>query len=241
MRTKPTLVKLTLGPVLAMALWFSACSEQGTPAEQLLGPDQASFAKGGEGKAKGKGPKVKVKKGGSSEGYQLLTGVLPDRKDAHASEFIGPRGGELKASGHKLVVPAGAVNRPTEFSLRVFRKVVNENGPGVADNETVVGVDLRAVVYDTIVSVNEDGVEEIKIVETDVGPNGFLVPVHLSLTYDWAKSVPDEGALRILWVKRDGMAEVTPGSVDSSGKRVNASLWHFSDYAIGFPDTEETL
>ncbi|MBW3630492.1 MAG: hypothetical protein KY464_14500 [Gemmatimonadetes bacterium] len=221
---------------LALTLVVYGCDSVSDPTSALVGPGDAAFGRGGKSeKAEGKQVKVRGKKG-EAAAYTLLTGVLPERKDVHAVKLIGPKGGELKASGHKLVVPAGAVDRPTEFSLKVFKQVVDGGAPGNADNETVVGVDLKAVVYDTVLVIGDDGEESIKVTKTDVGPRGFLVPVQLSLTYAWAKNVREGAALSVAWLKKDGTAELVASRVDSSSKQVVASLHHFSPYAILFPD-----
>lgn len=99
MRLKHTLVKLTLAPVLAMALLAGACSEQGGQTSQLMGPEHASFAKGG------------VRR------LQKLDVTNP--APLHATAEFGPSGGVLQAGSYFLAVPGGAVKQKTTFTMDI--------------------------------------------------------------------------------------------------------------------------
>lgn len=121
------------------------------------------------------------------------------------SRVIGAEGGSLAHGGHRLDVPAGAVSRPTLFTMRLL-----EGG--------FVEVDLHA-------SVTRSGRTE------DVGEHGFLKPVALQLSYA-AAAVDDPARLRIVWVKNDGALEPLPSAVDPTSHAVTALLEHFSAYAL---------
>lgn len=216
--------RLSLVPVLAMALALGAC-DRGAAPERLLGPDVLAAAKGGakteKVKKEKKQKKVKVKKkNGKVVELNLATGYLPDLRDVYAKAEIGAEGGSLSASGHRLVVPAGAVDAPTTFKMRQYKKAL-------ADGTVVIAVELRAV------RTLADGTE------LDVGEQGFAVPLELSLTYTWSDNVDDSnaGSTSIVWLKSDTEAEEVDPTVDhdTAGDRVEIDLWHFSDYALIWP------
>ena len=225
------LLKASLIPVLAMALWAGACSDQASP-EQLLGPEQAAFARGGKDKDSAdaekkvkrekKGRKVKGKgRDGRYAEYQVATGRLPE-DTLFSKKVIGPRGGTLKAAGHEIIVPAGAVNGETLFSIKQFRKVVDSDGT------VEIAVALRAV------QTSRDGSEK------DVGSGGFLQPVTLAMSYAWADDIDDFNAAdaTIIWLRDDDNAEEVDAAVevDRRRKQIVTTRNHFSDYAIAWPD-----
>lgn len=118
-----------------------------------------------------------------------------------ATRVFGPNGGVLEHDGHRLVVPAGAVSSPTQFSLT-----------SVTDG--FVEVDLRAL----------NG-------KRDVGEEGFAVPVVLQLSYRDAQLPADPAQIAIVWVREDGTMEPLPSRVDLAAQTVTADLDHFSRYA----------
>lgn len=120
--------------------------------------------------------------------------------------LIGPAGGALSIGKHFLSVPAGAVDAPTTFTM------VKEPGS--------LKVDLTAT----------------RLLPNDVGHAGFPVPVKLGLSYESAESVPNPGALKVIWLKTDGTFEVQSSSVDVYGKLVVGSVNHFSAFAIAIPE-----
>ena len=128
---------------------------------------------------------------------------------------FGTSGGRLTQDGHQLIVPVGAVTEPTEFRLTLWA-----NG--------YIGVNLTALRFtatgDTI----------------DVGAAGFEVPVSLTLSYKRAKSdlAGKEDKLHVVWMKEGadaGTVEWQYSHVDKRGKKVNASLDHFSQYGLAWP------
>ena len=98
MRIKKSLLKLSLAPVLALALLGGACSDQSTPSG-LTAPEQAAFAKGG------------VKK--------LRKLSLTNPAPMQVTAKVGANGGVLQADQYFLVIPAGAVKGETTFSMDV--------------------------------------------------------------------------------------------------------------------------
>lgn len=120
---------------------------------------------------------------------------------------IDQAGGKLILGQHVLDIPAGAVDAPTLFTMNKLD----------ADH-------VRMKLTATRVTTN------------DVGAQGFAVPVKLTLSYKNAAELPnDQSLLRIIWIKLDGSYESQASTVDVQGKRVTASLSHFSDYALAFP------
>lgn len=99
MRLKNTLFKLTLAPVLVLALLAGACADQGAPSDLMVGPQQASFAKGG------------VKK--------LRSVNLVNAAPLHVSSELGQSGGILQADNYFLLVPAGTLKEKVTFTMDV--------------------------------------------------------------------------------------------------------------------------
>ena len=99
MRVKYRLLKLMLVPAVATAMLAGACSEQGTPTDRLVAPEQPDLARGGN---------TKIRR-------LSLTNPAPMHVEANVSE----RGGILQAEQYFLLVPAGAVKGQTHFTMDV--------------------------------------------------------------------------------------------------------------------------
>ena len=129
---------------------------------------------------------------------------------AIVTDLIGVNGGILTNLGHTLVVPRGAVDGPTTFSL------------GVLLNGTVQ-VDLTAYA--------PGGSGKI-----DVGAEGFDRPVRLDMTYSRADvRSRDEGDLVVLRLNPAGLGalhEVVPATIDERNEKASVWLEHFSKYAM---------
>ena len=213
-------MKVSAVPLLAAVLWVSGCADQSLPSDRLLGPDAVSFAKGNVEKRL----KIKPVKG------KLPAGEKIERKD------IGPGGGELKVAGHVLIVPEGAVDRKTRFTMRVFTNTVDVGMPGAGDNQVHVGVELRATRYDC----DNDGIgEKVKAKggcdEQDIGAAGFKNKVRLQLSYAWATNVGDSDQVAIYWLKSNKEAVPFTTVMDKSKSFATAELEHFSDYLLAMP------
>jgi hypothetical protein len=126
MRLKNTLVKLTLAPVLLMALLAGACSDQAAPSQELVGPQQAVLAKGNN-----KGHSRKLR----------LTNPAPLQVVAD----VGPEGALLRADNYFLYVPENAVNEITTFTMNVGTDglaqltATADRGEGVREDVGVLG------------------------------------------------------------------------------------------------------
>lgn len=233
----------TLAPVLVAALWAAGCSDRGTPAGELLGPDQAAFGKNANnGKSKGrKGVPIEVKGPKGSTTWTLLTGELPANFESSVEGVVKMKGASGKSSdlylaipevGYFLYVPDDAVPAETTFKL----KAVKRHAPNGGD--PYLAVDLKAT-------------RMIDGVEVDVGAAGFLKDVKLGMAYVWS-GVTDGRGLQITWVKsyrefREvechggfGATCIAQGAYQLKDGRtvgvVLSNLKHFSDYAIGFPN-----
>lgn len=123
------------------------------------------------------------------------------------SQLIGVSGGTLNVMGHSLVVPAGAVSRPTLFTMTLPRL-------------GYVEVELHATVTDLLGRL------------IDVGASGFDRPVTLSMTYARATNVDDPRDLVILHKLGNNKYEVIPSVLNQSTKRLTAQLEHFSGYCM---------
>jgi hypothetical protein len=217
----------SLVPALALAV-FAACSETGTPTEQLIGPDQAAFGKGKEnapGQAK-KGARVKVRgKNGRETTYVLATG----EGGLTASRTVYPGNGSqvvdiaLPGIGG-LRVPVRAVNKATTFSITTETRVAADGGEYLA-------IDLNAHTADAL--------------KTDVGRNGFATDVTLYLEKPAAMATLAGGT--ILWVNNSqdfrevqcrslggGVAIEGAACVVDNGGTLEARLKHFSIYTMGW-------
>src|SRR5690606_11105780 len=112
-----------------------------------------------------------------------------------------------------LLVPPGAVSQPTLFSL-----VVLPTG--------YVEVELGAVVNSLLGLV------------FDVGEQGFLKPVPVTLSYSGATNVSDPSGLQIARVNSllgYRNLEALPSTVDPQAQTVTAHLDHFSRYLLVRP------
>lgn len=119
------------------------------------------------------------------------------------SAVIGAEGGRLELGQQTLVVPAGAVDAPTVFTLKKG------------------GSKLRVALSASRETTN------------DVGSAGFAVPVYLIFTYGNVASLPaDPSELKIVWIRADGTYEPQPTVVDQGAKTVTGELTHFSEYAL---------
>lgn len=131
---------------------------------------------------------------------QLLTSV---------TQLVGLDGGILRLLGHRLVVPAGAVDQPTSFTMSAL----------LSGN---VQVDLSAT------APGRSG-------QVDVGAEGFNRPVRLDLTYERATNVRDPRKLVILRLNPaglDALHEALPTTVDPNNERATTWLEHFSGYIM---------
>jgi hypothetical protein len=128
---------------------------------------------------------------------------------ATVTQLVGLDGGTLRLLGHRLVVPSGAVDQPTSFSLSVLL-----NGYTQVDlTATAPGMSGRV----------------------DVGEEGFNRPVRLDLTYERASNVRDPRKLVILRLNplgMDALHEVLPTTVDRDNERATTWLEHFSGYIM---------
>lgn len=139
--------------------------------------------------------------------YQLVTESTWESIELSSTRVIGPSGGRLALELHQLVVPAGAVSRPTVF------RMTKTLGPQVR-------VDLTATDQATGMVVN-----------------AFPEPVELWLSYRFARiSNADAGRLVVLWLKDDsasGELVPIPTRVERRTRHVVGELTHFSQYAMG--------
>ena len=209
--------------ILMLAVWTSGCSDQGGSAERLLGPEAASYARGGSKSGWGKGGKSGaqiVQESGTGSSWRLAAKRYR-KGDTKSQAVIGAAGGYLYTGDHVLWVPRGAVDQPTEFKIQVF-------APTSSDS-SVAGVSLKAIrVTSTGDTVN-------------VGKAGFLKPVILAVSYD-ESDVEDPAATRLLWIREPGVVEQVPNQyVYPDKKWVVGYLEHFSEYGIGWPNLTRTV
>jgi len=99
MRLKNTLLKLSLAPVLVLALLAGACADQGAPSDRMVGPQQAAFER------------VGVKK--------LRSLSLVNAAPLNVSAEFGQAGGVLQADNYFLVIPAGTLKEKATFTMDV--------------------------------------------------------------------------------------------------------------------------
>lgn len=111
---------------------------------------------------------------------------------------------EIELLGHRLTIPAGAVEQATYFVMIVL--------PG-----TQVQVELYALDAAT---------------GLDVGENGFKTPVQLALSYADLNGLKDPSELTIAYIPRDGAPEQLKTDVDTESQTASAWLKHFSRYAL---------
>ena len=219
-------LKLSTDPLLATALWMTGCSDQ-APSERLVGPESASYAKGGK-STQTKGGRGRVVKettsNGTSASWKIVTGKLPTTNSDSVSVkgIIGAEGGTLQLPGinHVLYVTRNAVAEPTYFKMTQVRQPVG-------DGSVEVIVHLKA--YKVV-----DG----QVTTTSVGELGFKAPVYLGLSYAWANEVTDGNAssASILYLKAADTVEAQKTfTVDYGAKWIVTELLHFSEYGIGCP------
>lgn len=135
--------------------------------------------------------------------YQLVQGGIPTG-ELRASQLIDSGGGEVHLAGHALLVPEGAVEEPTLFSMAVV--------PGA-----YVEVELVALVGD--VNVGESGFADGRVVT-------------LSLSYASATGLDDPERLTIVHRRDDGQLEPLVSAVDRRARTVTTGLRHFSRYCL---------
>jgi hypothetical protein len=139
--------------------------------------------------------------------YQLVTGTNWDNMEISSSRIIGPNGGQLTLGLHELVIPEGAVSKPTVF--RMSKKM----GPHIL-------VDLEAR--------DQKSGQEI---------DAFAQSVELRLSYKFVPLTGAElNRMAILWLKQGsetGELVPVPTHIDRKHKQLIGSLTHFSRYAMG--------
>lgn len=211
---------------LAFALTVASCDHASSPMEVSDSPEQIEAPQ--EGLLSGllgglTGGEITVRardENGNIGRYTLvreplltsLLGTVLQTVDGLLSivtELIGLNGGTLNNLGHRLVVPSGAVDQPTTFSLGVLL-----NGR--------VQLDLNAY------APGRSG-------QTNVGEEGFDRLVRVDMTYRRANNIRDERKLVILRLNPRGLGyvhEVMPTTVDRRNDRATTWLDHFSGYAM---------
>jgi hypothetical protein len=139
--------------------------------------------------------------------YELVTGSTWHSTRISNQRVFGKQGGRLTLGLHALVVPKGAVTRPTVF------RMTTTFGPQIR-------VDLTAV-------------DE----ETGAAVAGFSEPVELWLSYRFVRmSNADLQRVVVLWLKEgseNGELVPVPTRLERRTKHVVGSLTHFSQYAMG--------
>ena len=139
--------------------------------------------------------------------YQLVTGTNWDNMEISSSRIIGPNGGQLTLGLHELVIPEGAVTKPTVF--RMSKKM----GPHIL-------VDLEAR--------DQKSGQEI---------DAFAQSVELRLSYKFVPLTGAElNRMAILWLRQGsetGELVPVPTHIDRKHKQLIGSLTHFSRYAMG--------
>lgn len=140
----------------------------------------------------------------------LLNGVqVVQETDATVGTVTGTfdeDGGVLMLGEHKLIIPAGAVDREVVFKMR--------------KSSSALKFDLTATSKGSIFTNN-------------IGSQGFDKPVKLSISYDGA-NVGDPTVFEVAWLKLLGN-EVQPSTIDEESHAIVGELDHFSDYALIWP------
>lgn len=143
----------------------------------------------------------------TSGSYQLVIG--PDWSFMHISNshVIGPEGGRLALGWHELIVPAGAVRRPTVF------RMTSKIGLHVV-------LDLTAAERGSGAAVTT-----------------FNVPLELRLSYRFLPMAEAQRErLLVLWLKDEspsGELVPVPTTVNRQRRYISGSITHFSQYAMG--------
>jgi hypothetical protein len=139
--------------------------------------------------------------------YELVTGSSWNLIRISNSRVIGAAGGRVNLGLHELVVPAGAVKKPTVFRMS------KQLGPHVL-------VDLSATDKASGAPVDS-----------------FARSVELRLSYRFIRiSEADLRRAVVLWLKDEsasGELVPVPTQVDRRTKHLIGSLTHFSQYAMG--------
>jgi hypothetical protein len=126
---------------------------------------------------------------------------------ASVSAVITPSGGAVEVGQHQLVVPKGAVIRPTVFTMTLL------------DGRNLI-LDLHAI-------------DKASGDEVDT----FVVPVQLRLSYaDLQLSDKELNDLVVVWLPDgapNGRLVPVPTATSAGAQYVSAWLTHFSAYAMG--------
>ena len=202
-----------IAAMMVLAFVVASCEHGGTPTDitsseyagepqQLLGLDAL---------LSGSTTVTAVDQYGQVRKFELLREPLLSLNpgDLTLSKLIGIHGGTISLLGHSIVVPAGAVDLPTLFTLSVL-------------STGYVQVDISALA---------PGMSGL----VDVGEEGFNRPVRLVMTYERATNVKREDRLVILRLNPAGMDEVheaLPTTVSASADKASAWLEHFSGYIM---------
>lgn len=145
------------------------------------------------------GPSLSLETPGAST-WTVLSDV---ERPGGVRRLIGPEGGELRLGSQRLIVPAGAVDGITLFTMKK------------ADSQ------LRVTLSASRASYN------------DIGAAGFAKPLDLIFSYrNQPNLAEDPATLKIIWIRPDGGIEVQPTTVDADTKTVTGKISHFSDYAM---------
>lgn len=129
----------------------------------------------------------------------------------------------------------------TDPTVGVVTAFIDQNGGSLNIGDHTLTVPAGAVSAPALFTMTKlpgqvkVGLTATRLLPNDVGSRGFAKPLTLSLKYD-ENSVPNEGDLKIFWVKLNGQLVQQPSVVDAEGNAVSASLDHFSDYGVGFPN-----
>lgn len=113
-------------------------------------------------------------------------------------------GGVIELLGHRLEVPAGAVDDPTYFVMIAL--------PGNAVRVELYAIDVASGL--------------------DVGANGFDVPVELTLSWAGLSGIKDPSRLVIAYLPPQGSPQQLPTTIDGTARTASADLDHFSRYAL---------
>jgi hypothetical protein len=139
--------------------------------------------------------------------YELVTGSSWNSLRISNTRVIGAAGGRLTLGLHELIVPQGAVGRPTLF------RMAKTLGPHVR-------VELTA----------HDAATGSEVVS-------FAEPVELWLSYRFVSiGNADLQRLVVLWLKDDsasGELQPVPTRIERRTRHIVGSLTHFSQYAMG--------
>lgn len=180
---------------LALGLLLSACQD----ADRVTAPTAEPPAQ-----------QAAVVQGPDGEAYTLLGSGPLLGLPLQVTDLISLKGGTLTLLGHTLIVPPGAVNSPTLFTM-----LIGLNG--------YVEVHLEALSPSLLGGL------------LNIGGRGFRKPVRVTLSYANASNVGDPNDLVIVHLPGwwgYSTAEPLPSTVDPVRKTVTAELDHFSRYAL---------